>query len=831
MLHDNNEIIHQIKYGSFLLSMNLKDVNENVIIDCDEHFSEFSGYSKEEIKHRRLKLRDILIDEEYDYICNFINENINSLGEIYIEHKIRRKTGEIFVVTNCCETLSKYDSNIILKNTIMQVYEISEPEYLESYYMLNFNSVLKNMPCGIAVYKIENSGNEKKLRLTYANNKFYSQLGYTKESYMKATDGGYVGNLFVDPEAKNKILKEIFANSKNTEPVDIQTKMKKADGSEAVVRISGKIFAGSDGLLRVQVVFFDITKISRAEEIIKFQNERYKIIEESTDDLMFDYDIKKDTLYLPERNRFKNIDYKIENYINGRQACRNTIHPEDCIRFISMWKDAVKSNTKNYVDVRTKLFNNKYCWYRVYYVSVADACGGMAHIYGRCSNVDNERKLHIKTADAETKIQQLTMCDSITGLLNRHAFKVQAQEIINNYDPQKECLSVIYADINNFSFVNDNYGYDAGDSMLSDFSSILNSMKKVVKGSRINSDLFLLMISGKDKNDIMSSLNYISEKFYNMQKQKYRSNNFTVASGIYYICKKGEDIAYAIDNADLARKNIKSHKELNVCTYNEDFRIRRTREKSIITKLQNAISEHQIELFLQPKFSMNSRKVIGAEALARWRNPDGTYKLPFEFIDVLERAGYIVELDFYIYEESLKCIKRWQGDNKKVVPISVNFSRKNNINPEFTQKVLNLAKKYNIDNKYIEFEITESAFAENTLAMLSNMNTLRQHGFKVDIDDFGIGYSSLSFLLNSPIDTVKVDKVFVDGIEKSNYHREFIKQMCMLINTTKKEIIFEGVETENQADFLCKCGFDIAQGWLFDKAIRVDDFEKKYIYI
>lgn len=829
MLYDK-EVIHEIKYGSFLLSVNSENFDENVIIDCDEYFVRFSGYSREEIKQRKLKFRDILLDDEYYSICDFVKKNINPLGEIYLEHKIKCKTGSVLVITNCCEILSKDSSNIILKNTIVQASENSDPQFVESYYTLNFNAILKNMPCGVAVYRLEESDGEKKLHLTYANDKFYSQLGYTKESYINATNGGYVGNLFADSESKTKILNNIFCNTKNTEPIDIQTKMKKADGSEAVMSINGKIFVGSDGLSRLQVVFFDITGIAKAEETIMFQNERYKIIEESTDELIFDYDIKKDILYLPKKDIFKKINYKIEGYIN-KQTCKDTVHPEDSIRFISLWKDAVKSPVKNYVDVRTKAFNGEYCWYRVYYVSVADTCGEMTHIYGRYSNIDNERKFHLNSNDAEAKIQKLTMSDNITGLLNRHTFKIQVQEIINNYNPKKECLSVVYADINNFSFVNDNFGYDAGDSMLNDFSSILRSMKKVKKSSRINSDLFLFLLSGTDKQDIMSSVEYISDKFYSMQKQKYRAGNFNVASGIYYISGKGEDIAYAIDNADLARKNIKSHKELNICIYNEEFRIRRTREKSIITKLQNAISENQIELFLQPKFSMNSRKVIGAEALARWRNPDGTYKLPFEFIDVLEKAGYIVELDFFIYEEALKCVKRWQNDGKNLIPISVNFSRKNNINPEFTQKVLELAEKYNINNKYIEFEITESAFAENTLAMFSNMNILRQHGFKVDIDDFGIGYSSLSFLLNSPIDTVKVDKVFVDGIEKSKYHRDFIKQMCMLINTTNKEVIFEGVETEKQADFLCKCGFDLAQGWLFDKAIRVDEFEKKYIYI
>lgn len=825
-----NEIIHEIKYGSFLLSVNLQDFEKNIIIDCDDYFAKFSGYSKEEVKQRKVKFKDLLIEDEFYYICDFVKSNINALGEIYIEHKMKCKSGTVLVITNCCEILTKDENNIILKITITQAFKPSDSNLMESYSLIDLNSIMENMPCGIAIYKIIESGNQKNLLLTYANDKFYSIIGYTKDSYTEITGGGFVGNLFVENDSRDKAFDKIFKNLTNNKPVMIKTKIKKSDGSVAIISINGRIFSSSDGVPRMQAIFSDITKSAKNEETIRFQNERYKIIEENTDELMFDYNIRKDTLYLPQKERFKNINYKIEGYIN-KENCKGTIHPEDYIRFISLWKEAMKRDTKNYVDVRTKAFDNEYCWYRVHYVSVSDSCGIITHIYGRYTNIDNERKLHINTADAKAKIEKLTMSDNITGLLNRHAFKLQAKEIIKSYDPKSECLSVVYADINNFSFVNDNYGYDAGDSMLNDFAAIINNLEKVKKSCRINSDFFVFMLSGGNKADIINSIKEISNQFCEIQKQKYKSGNFTIAAGVYFLSGKNDNISFAIDNADLARKNIKTNKEVNLCVYNESFRAKRTREKSIISKLQNAINEHQIELFLQPKFSMKSRKVIGAEALARWRNPDGTYKLPFEFIDVLEKAGYIVELDFFIYEESLKCIKRWQTDGKNIIPISVNFSRKNNINPEFTEKIIQLANKYDIDNRYIEFEITESAFAENTIAMFKNMDILREHGFKVDIDDFGIGYSSLSFLLNSPIDIVKVDKIFVDGIEKSDYHRAFIKQMCMLINTTNKDIIFEGVETEKQADFLCKCGFDLAQGWLFDKAIRVEDFEKKYIYI
>ena len=244
----------------------------------------------------------------------------------------------------------------------------------------------------------------------------------------------------------------------------------------------------------------------------------------------------------------------------------------------------------------------------------------------------------------------------------------------------------------------------------------------------------------------------------------------------------------------------------------------------------NAMNSGAIELFLQPKFDLKTRKIIGAEALTRWRNPDGSYKLPYEFIDVLENVGYITQVDMYIYEQVLRCLARWKRDGITPVPISVNFSRKHNNDAEFVTKITKLAEIYEVDKNLIEIEVTESCFTQDVKNLFSNMKRLRDQGFKIDIDDFGTGYSSLSVLLEAPVDIVKVDKVFIDEIGTSERSREYINQICSLIRTTRKEIIFEGVETEEQAKILTESGHSMAQGWLFDKAIPVPEFDRKYMY-
>jgi EAL domain-containing protein (putative c-di-GMP-specific phosphodiesterase class I) len=285
-----------------------------------------------------------------------------------------------------------------------------------------------------------------------------------------------------------------------------------------------------------------------------------------------------------------------------------------------------------------------------------------------------------------------------------------------------------------------------------------------------------------------------------------------------------------MDNCNLARRSIKHDKSNDIAIYSEMLRDNRCKDKTIQFELNEAIRNEQIEVFLQPKFDMKTFKIIGAEALSRWRNPDGTYRSPVTFIPQLERLGHVVQLDFYIYEQVLKLMRKWKDDGIKLIPISINFSRIHNNYINFVDRVLNLANQYGIDKSLIEIEITESAFANSDSVLLNNIHRLRRLGFKIDIDDFGIGESSLSTLLDVPVDIIKLDKKFIDDLQLSENKQRFVKQLCLLIQTSNKNIIFEGVELQNQADFLCDCGFYMAQGWLFDKAISVTDFEKKYIY-
>ncbi len=430
---------------------------------------------------------------------------------------------------------------------------------------------------------------------------------------------------------------------------------------------------------------------------------------------------------------------------------------------------------------------------------------------------------------AKTKnVENPVVYDVVTGLMNFSSFKPEIASYLQKRDKSRTA-AVIYFDINNFTYINDNFGFLAGNQILYDTAKLILSNASIMASTRIHSDLFAAVIEGSSEQALLKKINKIEKVFFVINYQKYPRSDLNISIGVYFLKDDDTNARIAIDNANLARRHIKGARHKNICVFEDVFREQKVAEQKIRSTIHQAIVDGEIEAFLQPKFSCSRMEIIGAEALARWRNPDGTYKQPFVFIPTLENAGYIVDLDFEIFRQVLSLIRNWLDNGIEPVPISVNFSRVHNNYPDFVEKVKKLTEKFGVDPKYIEIEITESIIAKNPETTIKNIAEFAKYGFKVDMDDFGTGYSSLSFLRNAPIDIVKIDKAFVDQVLESPKDKEYVRQLCKLIEFTGKDVLFEGVEKPEQAEFFESCGFDMAQGWLFDKAMPISEFNQKYM--
>ncbi len=659
---------------------------------------------------------------------------------------------------------------------------------------------------------------------------FFRSTGYSLDYVLEKEVSFY--SLFED-KAREDIEAQINSAAEVGGVFCVRHNIIARDGSSMFMHCCGIV----KNLKCVDIIVSDCNCHDRLDDVYKKlirkveeQRDKLHMVAENTDDVYYDYDVKRDIMHLTVSiTRFR-LDYDncLENFL-GSRAAEEFLHPDDCEAYFDGWKSALERPMKGTMEFRTKAYDDDYCWYSDAFISFADESGKVTEVFGRLSNIQKLKTLTTKSDKDSEYIRFLLQTDQLTGLYNRKGF---TQNAANALSERQEGMvyAIVYSDINDFSYVNENFGYETGNTMLRDYTACLRGGASYVMGCRIYSDYFICLCRSKNRTALIRSVEQQNLRFTTMQKKKFPSGDIRIACGMYILPDGDIELNTAIDNANLARRSVKHSSSILCGIYSQRMRMQKIYEQSICNELHSAIKNRQIEMFLQPKFHLEKRVIIGAEALARWRNPNGTYKMPFEFIPVLEKVGYIDELDFFIYGEVLRTLEKWKHDGRSIIPVSVNFSQHHITQPKFVENIIKTADKYDVDKGDVEIEITESCFSGDTQALFSVMDKLRSVGFKVSIDDFGIGYSTLSVLMNAPVDIVKIDKSFIDNIEQNKNDRDFVANMCSLIDTAKKDIIFEGVETDAQAAILCQSGYTKAQGWLFDKAMPLDDFEQKYMY-
>ena len=438
--------------------------------------------------------------------------------------------------------------------------------------------------------------------------------------------------------------------------------------------------------------------------------------------------------------------------------------------------------------------------------------------------------ISIKKGNANNKAEyeKLYMFDRLTGVNNIEVFMLKGADIIKKVNEHNYC-ALAYADIMGFAHVNESLGFEAGDNLLINFASIISSEPTVECVCRVHSDLFASIFLTPNKEEFMKAIDRIAARYYEYQNHCYPTAGCLINVGIYHIDSPQRDMASAFDFANLARKNAKLLTGRHISFFSEEMRNERNIELDITSSLSGALESGDIKAFLQPKVDMRTGIVVGAETLIRWNDGKGGVNLPDTFIPALEKYGSIVELDFFAFEETLKLLRKWKQEEKRPIRISANFYRKHNASPNFIERVVSLTEKYDVDPSEIEIEVTESCLAADSRIMYKNLEKLKEMGYVISMDDFGTGYSSLDILLSSPVDVIKIDKSFLYKLGSGELSKEYIIKICELIRTTGREIVFEGVENQEQVDFLLENEVYTGQGFFFNKAIPPEEFEKLYL--
>lgn len=427
----------------------------------------------------------------------------------------------------------------------------------------------------------------------------------------------------------------------------------------------------------------------------------------------------------------------------------------------------------------------------------------------------------------QERLEHLKNFDPLTGISTLYKFKKDARTLLH-FNQKKYAL--IYSDITNFKYVNDTYGYRTGDKILYDLAFMVN--RDVPADSlfaRVSADNFVCLIPFNDEQKLANKVMDFSQKFSQIQKEKNIIFNLVLITGIYVLESGCEDISTAIDKANIARKHIKESSNTACQFYNESMSQKIKKEVEITNCMEDALKNKEFVVYLQPKIGLENDTLAGAEALIRWEREKGTLIPPDEFIPLFEKNGFIVQLDFYVYEEVCKKLRFWMDNNISVVPISVNVSRVHLNNETFVEKLLELVEKYQIPPNLLELEITESIFLDNTEVALTIMKHLRSLGFCVSIDDFGAGYSSLNLLKDMSSDVLKLDKEFFSHGEMQKEEQIIVSSIINMAKQLNMKVLSEGIETKMQCEFLKEISCDMVQGYFYAKPMPIKEFEQRLV--
>lgn len=455
-------------------------------------------------------------------------------------------------------------------------------------------------------------------------------------------------------------------------------------------------------------------------------------------------------------------------------------------------------------------------YYKVFFHSLSNDGG---HFLGSFFTIQDRTEEHCKLE----REHYLANHDELTGLYNKQCFYRRVAEQLAA-DPEGEYL-LVCSDIRNFKMINDVFGAGKGDALLLSIADALRkqTMEQEIYGRLVN-DRFGLLVK---------KANYRPNLFSLEQKNiLHIEGNYTypvqVCIGIYEITDPSIPVSVMCDRAFMAISAIKNSYGRNVAYYDEKLRNNVLNEQALTGDLAEAMEKGQIRIHLQPQMN-GEGQVLGAEALVRWQHPDRGMIAPGEFIGIFEKNGSIVRLDCHVWELACEQLKRWKEQGREDLYISVNISPMDLYFIDLYKTFTGLVERYGINPGNLKLEITETAVMSDLEKQLQLISKLREAGFVVEMDDFGSGYSSLNMLKDIQVDVLKIDMAFLGETEDKLRAEKILKTIVELSRQLEVPVISEGVETQEQVEFLREIGCNMFQGYYFAQPMEVGIFEERYM--
>jgi diguanylate cyclase (GGDEF)-like protein/PAS domain S-box-containing protein len=649
-------------------------------------------------------------------------------------------------------------------------------------------------------------------KILESNEQLAKMFGYNSREEFVAeykTSGNYV-----DPGTREMMLHEI---RKNGFVQNFEARFYRKDGSVFWAKYSAKIYPDKGW---IEGVAEDITERKQVEEELRNEKTFIENALNSLSDAFFVFGLNGKLI------RWNKIINEVLGYSDAEISSMQPADfflKEDVHRVLDAIEVVIRDGYAS-VEARVLTRDGRNIPYEFTGTLLKNYEGKPLGICGIGRDITERKK-------AEKRIEYLAYYDALTGLPNRNLFIDRLTQGIARVEYGKKFVAVITVDIDRFKFINDTYGLKTGDAVLQEVARrLLSSVRDGDTVARLGNDDFgVLLIDIAGSADIIIVIDKIMKNVSQPIQFGGKEIILTLSAGISVYPDDGKEASLLIKNADLAFARAKQQGRKNYQFYTQDMDVKATEFVLMEKNLFNAMQNEEFLLHYQPYWDIDTKKMVGMEALIRWQSKDMGLVSPGKFISVLEDTGMIIEVGEWILRTATRQVREWQMKGYPVVPVSVNLSliqfRQKNL-AEMVKKIMGECGYY---PSLLTLEITESAFMKDIEFTSTVLRKLKDIGVSVSIDDFGTGYSSLAYLKRFPIDNLKIDITFIREMVKDPDSASIVIAIINMAHTLNLKTIAEGIETEEQLNILRLLRCDMGQGFYLSKPLPAEDVENLFM--
>ena len=644
-------------------------------------------------------------------------------------------------------------------------------------------------------------------KICNVNDCFYQKTGY---------DEKFLSN--------KKNFKNIFLyeNGIDFDPAQtIQCKIICANKSEITVRWKSTLIKSGRKKIYISIGL-DVTEVATIQDKLTASEERFELsMELSEIGLLFRY-VGADNFYIS--SNFQKL-LGLSSQIITIEEFESKIHPNDLGVYYSYLKNIKDGNFSNYHDIvmielRLECSDGGYHWFDYRFKVSNYAEDGTPFIGGCFIDISKDK-------EKDTLIEKMAYIDEVSQIFNRNKFIMLGEETFECSRELGVSYWMIILDVDKFHLINDTCGYSNGNRLLKEIAiSIIRNLSDGGFCARIGGDNFAILIKDiGDEEYPVSIIKNIQHSLASLNSDIFSNQTITVSSGYCKMPEDGKDFAEVFEHAEFALR-LSEEPRSNIVRYDNSIHDKIIHRSTLEKALEKALYSNELKLFYQPKINLTNNTIIGGEALIRWIKPDGTIVPPCDFIPVAENSNLITKISEFVVNQACEQNKKWQNKGLKPISISVNLTSTDFYQTDVCKTINDAIEKSGLAPEWLEIELTESLALKDVDQAIRQMNDLLKIGVKISMDDFGTGFSSLSYIQVLPITLLKLDRSFIMNLESDEVSRQIVSSVINICKSKKIEIIAEGIETSQQAEILRQSGCDHAQGYFFGKPMKSEDFEK-----